>query len=105
MDLSKRNVVTPQQRKNGLYHIYEWKDKKVVEVSRFNPLDIFLVCLVPSLTGCISAIVIALLFHHEQISNYNWQCGVSATFTSANNLTAVSDKLSSATYQRKMYPC
>ncbi|CAJ0933217.1 unnamed protein product, partial [Mesorhabditis belari] len=75
MDFSERKVVTPAQRKNGLYELYEWEGKKVVEVNRFNPLDIFLVCLVPSLTGCISCIVIALLYHHDAISNYNWQCG------------------------------
>ncbi|CAD6197491.1 unnamed protein product [Caenorhabditis auriculariae] len=59
----------------GLFEPYVKNGKKITEVVRFNPVEVFLAGFLPPMFGSISAIVIALVFHNDEISNYNWQCG------------------------------
>lgn len=49
---------------------------QVTEVLRLSPITLFWYGFIPPLFGATAAIVTALFFHYNQISNYNWQCGV-----------------------------
>ncbi|VDO88405.1 unnamed protein product [Haemonchus placei] len=42
---------------------------------QFNAVEVFFAGFIPPLVGSVSAILIALIFHNDAISNYNWQCG------------------------------
>uniref|UniRef100_A0A1I8EQP6 CWH43-like N-terminal domain-containing protein n=1 Tax=Wuchereria bancrofti TaxID=6293 RepID=A0A1I8EQP6_WUCBA len=46
-----------------------------MELFRLSPVIVFLFGFVPPMFGAFAAITTALIFHREQISNYNWQCG------------------------------
>lgn len=46
------------------------------ELMHLNPIDFFFVGFIPPFVGACLSIVIALIFHNDEISNYNWQCGV-----------------------------
>uniref|UniRef100_A0A0N5C6A4 CWH43-like N-terminal domain-containing protein n=1 Tax=Strongyloides papillosus TaxID=174720 RepID=A0A0N5C6A4_STREA len=48
---------------------------KYTEIIKITPLLVFIAGIVPPLAGSILSISIALLFHNDDISNYNWQCG------------------------------
>uniref|UniRef100_A0A914C3L0 CWH43-like N-terminal domain-containing protein n=1 Tax=Acrobeloides nanus TaxID=290746 RepID=A0A914C3L0_9BILA len=48
---------------------------QVKEIMRLNPLEFFFAGFIPPFIGAIASIVVALLFHYDEISNYNWQCG------------------------------
>ncbi|GMT25013.1 hypothetical protein PFISCL1PPCAC_16310, partial [Pristionchus fissidentatus] len=66
---------TPPLNALGLFEPYVHEGKKITEVARFNPVAVFLSGFIPPLVGSIAAIAIALIFHNDEISNYNWQCG------------------------------
>ena len=73
----------------------------VREIMRIDPLHLFFTGLqasqsarataqtshfsgfLPPFFGAISSIIVALILHNDEISNYNWQCGVSRTFAAA----------------------
>ncbi|EFO27906.1 hypothetical protein LOAG_00567 [Loa loa] len=55
--------------------VYIENGKTVTELFRLSPVIVFLLGFVPPMTGAFAAITTALIFHSEQISNYNWQCG------------------------------
>ncbi|CAG9540186.1 unnamed protein product [Cercopithifilaria johnstoni] len=65
---SRKTVYNPSPAyfKNG---------KTVTELLRLSPVTVFFLGFVPPVAGAFAAIIIALIFHNEQISNYNWQCG------------------------------
>jgi hypothetical protein len=44
---------------------------------RLNPLQLFFTGFLPPFFGAVFSITVALLMHNDEISNYNWQCGVS----------------------------
>uniref|UniRef100_A0A9J2PWH3 CWH43-like N-terminal domain-containing protein n=1 Tax=Ascaris lumbricoides TaxID=6252 RepID=A0A9J2PWH3_ASCLU len=48
---------------------------QVSELFRLSPVTVFAFGFTPPLFGAIAAITIALVFHNDEISNYNWQCG------------------------------
>lgn len=50
------------------------------EMLRLNPLYLFYTGLLPPFIGAVASIATALYFHNDEISNYNWQCGVSSHF-------------------------
>ncbi|KAH7714269.1 Protein Y11D7A.9 [Aphelenchoides avenae] len=50
-------------------------DFEVVELMRLNPLHLFFTGFLPPFFGAVASIVVALIFHNDEISNYNWQCG------------------------------
>uniref|UniRef100_A0A1I7X0Z2 Post-GPI attachment to proteins factor 2-like n=1 Tax=Heterorhabditis bacteriophora TaxID=37862 RepID=A0A1I7X0Z2_HETBA len=70
----QKKLPTPLN-KMGLYDPYYKDGKKITEVVRLNPIEVFLAGFIPPMFGSISAISIALIFHNDEISNYNWQCG------------------------------
>ncbi|KAE9551282.1 hypothetical protein FO519_005513 [Halicephalobus sp. NKZ332] len=49
--------------------------RRLVELFRITPLPIFICGFIPPLFAALISISVALLFHNDQISNYNWQCG------------------------------
>uniref|UniRef100_A0A8R1TTB6 CWH43-like N-terminal domain-containing protein n=1 Tax=Onchocerca volvulus TaxID=6282 RepID=A0A8R1TTB6_ONCVO len=55
--------------------VYVKNGKTVIELFRLSPVTVFLFGFIPPLIGAFAAIIAALIFHNEQISNYNWQCG------------------------------
>ncbi|CAI4223855.1 unnamed protein product [Auanema sp. JU1783] len=65
----------PPLNRMGLFEPYIKDGKKVTEIIRFNPVQVFFTGFLPPLFGSVSAIAIALIFHNDEISNYNWQCG------------------------------
>ncbi|KHJ96406.1 hypothetical protein OESDEN_03627 [Oesophagostomum dentatum] len=66
---------TPPLNARGLFESYEKDGKKITEILRFNAVEVFFAGFLPPLVGSVSAIAIALIFHNDEISNYNWQCG------------------------------
>ncbi|VDM65223.1 unnamed protein product [Strongylus vulgaris] len=66
---------TPPLNARGLFETYEKDGKKITEILRFNAVEVFFAGFLPPLIGSVSAIAIALIFHNDEISNYNWQCG------------------------------
>ncbi|VDM37053.1 unnamed protein product [Toxocara canis] len=48
---------------------------QISELFRVSPVIVFLFGFIPPMFGAIAAIGIALIFHNDEISNYNWQCG------------------------------
>uniref|UniRef100_A0A7E4ZWH2 Frag1/DRAM/Sfk1 family-domain-containing protein n=1 Tax=Panagrellus redivivus TaxID=6233 RepID=A0A7E4ZWH2_PANRE len=57
------------------YRQYVHENVQYTELFRIQTLPIFLVGFIPPLCAAVLSIVIALVFHNDQISNYNWQCG------------------------------
>ncbi|MCP9265759.1 hypothetical protein DINM_021140 [Dirofilaria immitis] len=55
--------------------IYVKNGKTVTELFRLSPVTVFLLGFIPPMIGAFAAVIAALIFHSEQISNYNWQCG------------------------------
>ncbi|PAV85481.1 hypothetical protein WR25_06949 [Diploscapter pachys] len=72
-----RDKLPPPLNKMGLFEPYIKDGMKITEIIRFNPVEVFLAGFLPPMFGSITAIAIALIFHNDEISNYNWQCGVS----------------------------
>ncbi|CAJ0565498.1 unnamed protein product, partial [Mesorhabditis spiculigera] len=70
----KKQVEIPRNQ-DGLYQPYIKDGKKITEIARFNPVEVFFAGFIPPVVGSVSAIAIALIFHNDEISNYNWQCG------------------------------
>ncbi|KAK6747719.1 hypothetical protein RB195_000736 [Necator americanus] len=66
---------TPPLNAKGLFETYEKDGKRITEILRFNAVEVFFAGFIPPLVGSVSAIAIALIFHNDEISNYNWQCG------------------------------
>ncbi|KJH42819.1 hypothetical protein DICVIV_11183 [Dictyocaulus viviparus] len=82
---------TPPLNEKGLFEPFEKDGKRITEIlrtidkrlngfkndifSRFNSIEVFCAGFLPPLFGSVSAITIALIFHNNEISNYNWQCG------------------------------
>ncbi|KAK5970854.1 hypothetical protein GCK32_010335 [Trichostrongylus colubriformis] len=66
---------TPPLNERGLFETFEKDGKRITEILRFNAVEVFFAGFIPPLVGSVSAIVIALVFHNDAISNYNWQCG------------------------------
>lgn len=56
--------------------IRKYPEYRVRELMRMNPLVLFFAGFIPPFIGAISSIIVALVFHNDEISNYNWQCGV-----------------------------
>ena len=55
---------------------------------RLDPLHLFFTGFLPPFFGAVSSIIVALILHNDEISNYNWQCGVScALLTIMSDLT------------------
>ncbi|MFH4973790.1 hypothetical protein AB6A40_000499 [Gnathostoma spinigerum] len=54
---------------------FERDGKKITEVLRLSPVTVFFIGFIPPVLGAIGSICVALIFHNDQISNYNWQCG------------------------------
>ncbi|CAD5210100.1 unnamed protein product [Bursaphelenchus xylophilus] len=48
---------------------------RVKELMRPNPSHLFFIGFIPPFFGAVMSIIIALIFHNDEISNYNWQCG------------------------------
>uniref|UniRef100_A0AC34QKC7 Uncharacterized protein n=1 Tax=Panagrolaimus sp. JU765 TaxID=591449 RepID=A0AC34QKC7_9BILA len=48
---------------------------QLIELFRITPIPVFILGFVPPLCAAVLSISIALIFHNDQISNYNWQCG------------------------------
>lgn len=48
---------------------------QVKELMRINPLHLFFTGFLPPFFGAVVSIVVALILHNDEISNYNWQCG------------------------------
>uniref|UniRef100_A0AC34FTW3 Transmembrane protein n=1 Tax=Panagrolaimus sp. ES5 TaxID=591445 RepID=A0AC34FTW3_9BILA len=61
----------PEHPKRGLPHF------KVQELMRLDPMAFFFCGFIPPMIGAVGSIIVALTFHNDEISNYNWQCGVS----------------------------
>nr|CRZ21704.1 Bm6293 [Brugia malayi] len=55
--------------------VYVKNGKTVMELFRLSPVTVFLFGFVPPMIGAFATITTALIFHSEQIRNYNWQCG------------------------------
>ncbi|EYC13537.1 hypothetical protein Y032_0043g773 [Ancylostoma ceylanicum] len=72
---SEEKSPTPPLNAKGLFETYEKDGKKITEILRFNAVEVFFAGFIPPLVGSVSAIAIALIFHNDEISNYNWQCG------------------------------
>ncbi|KAI6178597.1 hypothetical protein M3Y98_00518000 [Aphelenchoides besseyi] len=51
------------------------KGVEVRELMRLDPLHLFFTGFLPPFFGAIASIVVALIMHNDEISNYNWQCG------------------------------
>ncbi|CAJ0603299.1 unnamed protein product [Cylicocyclus nassatus] len=66
---------TPPLNAKGLFETYEKDGKRITEILRFNAVEVFFAGFLPPVVGSVSAIAIALIFHNDEISNYNWQCG------------------------------
>ncbi|KAK6043309.1 hypothetical protein COOONC_19186 [Cooperia oncophora] len=66
---------TPALNERGLFEPFEKDGKRITEILRFNSIEVFCAGFIPPLVGSVSAIFIALIFHNDAISNYNWQCG------------------------------
>ena len=64
-------------RFSPVHPIRRYPEYRVRELMRLNPLVLFFIGFIPPFVGAVSSIVVALLFHNDEISNYNWQCGVS----------------------------
>ncbi|EPB80113.1 hypothetical protein ANCCEY_00801 [Ancylostoma ceylanicum] len=71
---SEEKSPTPPLNAKGLFETYEKDGKKITEILRFNAVEVFFAGFIPPLVGSVSAIAIALIFHNDEISNYNWQC-------------------------------
>jgi hypothetical protein len=48
---------------------------RVKEIMRIDPLHFFFTGFIPPFLGAVVSIIVALLLHNDEISNYNWQCG------------------------------
>uniref|UniRef100_A0AC35TUL0 Post-GPI attachment to proteins factor 3 n=1 Tax=Rhabditophanes sp. KR3021 TaxID=114890 RepID=A0AC35TUL0_9BILA len=59
---------------------------EVKELYNINPTLFVALGFFPPFLGAVSAIAMALIFHYDQISNYNWQCG-RARFPSISRIT------------------
>ncbi|EFP07923.1 hypothetical protein CRE_14146 [Caenorhabditis remanei] len=70
-----RRKLPPPLNRMGLFEPYIKDGKKITEIVRLNPVEVFLAGFIPPMFGSVSAIAIALIFHNDEISNYNWQCG------------------------------
>uniref|UniRef100_A0A8R1HTZ4 CWH43-like N-terminal domain-containing protein n=1 Tax=Caenorhabditis japonica TaxID=281687 RepID=A0A8R1HTZ4_CAEJA len=75
MEKGVRRRLPPPLNRMGLFDPYIKDGKKITEIVRLNPVEVFLAGFIPPMFGSISAIAIALIFHNDEISNYNWQCG------------------------------
>ncbi|KAE9552350.1 hypothetical protein FO519_004433 [Halicephalobus sp. NKZ332] len=65
----------PSSRFPPVHPSRKYPEYRVRELMRINPLTVFFVGFVPPFIGAIASIAVALIFHNEEISNYNWQCG------------------------------
>ncbi|KAK0399912.1 hypothetical protein QR680_003271 [Steinernema hermaphroditum] len=63
------------ERFESVYKFYTDGRKKFTELIRLKPTQVFCGGFFPPLIGSVAAIGIALVFHNDEISNYNWQCG------------------------------
>nr|CDJ84519.1 Frag1 DRAM Sfk1 domain containing protein [Haemonchus contortus] len=70
-----KKAPTPPLNDRGLFVPFEKDGKRITEILRFNAVEVFFAGFIPPLVGSVSAILIALVFHNDAISNYNWQCG------------------------------
>uniref|UniRef100_A0A914QIQ7 Uncharacterized protein n=1 Tax=Panagrolaimus davidi TaxID=227884 RepID=A0A914QIQ7_9BILA len=48
---------------------------KSQELMRLSPMAFFFTGFIPPMLGAVGSIIVALTFHNDEISNYNWQCG------------------------------
>ncbi|VDN03819.1 unnamed protein product [Thelazia callipaeda] len=64
-----------QKITNNSKPLYHKNGETVIELIRSSPVTVFLIGFVPPIIGASAAIIIALIFDSELISNYNWQCG------------------------------
>uniref|UniRef100_A0A1I7ZJQ5 CWH43-like N-terminal domain-containing protein n=1 Tax=Steinernema glaseri TaxID=37863 RepID=A0A1I7ZJQ5_9BILA len=62
-------------RFDTVYKFYTDGRRRFTELIRLKPTQVFLGGFIPPLIGSVAAIGIALVFHNDEISNYNWQCG------------------------------
>lgn len=56
-------------------------DREVKEILRINPIHLFYTGFLPPFIGAVASIIVALVLHNDEISNYNWQCGVGHILT------------------------
>jgi hypothetical protein len=67
----KRTISCHPRRTDGVGGL------EVKELMRVNPLHLFFTGFLPPFFGAVASIVVALMLHNDEISNYNWQCGAS----------------------------
>uniref|UniRef100_A0A7E4VBB6 Post-GPI attachment to proteins factor 2 n=1 Tax=Panagrellus redivivus TaxID=6233 RepID=A0A7E4VBB6_PANRE len=68
-------VPGPRNRFPACHPVRRAPEYEVRELLRLSPMAFFFTGFLPPLFGAVSSIIVALTFHNDEISNYNWQCG------------------------------